>query len=114
MAWRTLGTPATPTGRVSWNSLTLFSLPPGTVGRGGIFPSALSVLQTLYYCRPFRERLLAYASEGGLRDGDENILTCLAELFLQASPACPLPPLSERASLTCLWQPAVLSGGGAR
>ena len=49
--------------------------------------------QALYFCRPFREQVLAYAarlaaaaaaSGGGKGPPPENMLTCLAELFLQA------------------------------
>ena len=54
-------------------------------------------LQTLYFCKPFRERVLGYAarlqsakhsggSAGGSGGGPpprENVLTCLAELFVQ-------------------------------
>ena len=43
---------------------------------------ANSVLQALYFCRPFRERLLLYASQLP-DDAEENLLTCLAELFIQ-------------------------------
>ena len=46
-----------------------------------------SVLQALYFCRPFRERLLAHAArlQAAKTAGPvhENILTCLAELFVQ-------------------------------
>ncbi|PRW20845.1 Ubiquitin carboxyl-terminal hydrolase 3 isoform B [Chlorella sorokiniana] len=50
-----------------------------------------SVLQTLYFCRPFRERVLAYgarlqaAAAASKQQLPENMLTCLAELFLQVS-----------------------------
>ncbi|WIA11872.1 hypothetical protein OEZ85_011958 [Tetradesmus obliquus] len=41
-----------------------------------------SVLQALYSCRPFRDRVLAYG--GALpKEADENLLNCLAELFMQ-------------------------------
>uniref|UniRef100_A0A6V7QVD3 ubiquitinyl hydrolase 1 n=1 Tax=Ananas comosus var. bracteatus TaxID=296719 RepID=A0A6V7QVD3_ANACO len=45
-----------------------------------------SVLQALYFCVPFREQLLEYY-EGRKNVGDveENILTCLADLFTQIS-----------------------------
>lgn len=40
--------------------------------------------QGLYSCRPFRERLIQYAAAaGGAKAAEDNILTCLAELFLQ-------------------------------
>jgi len=41
-----------------------------------------SVLQALYFCRPFRERVLQYHSTLP-KDSEENLLTCLAELFAQ-------------------------------
>lgn len=37
-----------------------------------------SVLQALYFCRPFREKILAYRSQPRRK---ENLLTCLADLF---------------------------------
>ena len=46
---------------------------------------ANSVLQSLYFCRPFRQRVLEYAAARlPVRDADETLLTCLAELFVQA------------------------------
>jgi ubiquitin carboxyl-terminal hydrolase 12/46 len=43
-----------------------------------------SVLQALYFCTPFRQRVLQYASQLSTRsDTKESILTCLAELFAQ-------------------------------
>ncbi|PSC77008.1 Ubiquitin carboxyl-terminal hydrolase 3 [Micractinium conductrix] len=50
-----------------------------------------SVLQTLYFCRPFRERVLQYAAKlqavaaASKQPPPENMLTCLADLFLQVS-----------------------------
>ncbi|KAA8530852.1 hypothetical protein F0562_005524 [Nyssa sinensis] len=45
-----------------------------------------SVLQALYFCVPFREQLLQYyANNKNLVDTEENLLTCLAELFTQIS-----------------------------
>ncbi|CAI9763558.1 unnamed protein product [Fraxinus pennsylvanica] len=45
-----------------------------------------SVLQTLYFCVPFREQLLEYYSNNkSPADVDENLLTCLADLFSQIS-----------------------------
>lgn len=41
-----------------------------------------SVLQALYFCKPFRERLLQYASVT-VHNGEENLLTALADLFTQ-------------------------------
>jgi len=43
---------------------------------------ANSVLQALYFCRPFRDKLLEYAACLP-KDTEENLLTCLAELFVQ-------------------------------
>lgn len=41
-------------------------------------------LQALYFCVPFREQLLEYYSNNkNPGEADENILTCLAELFSQ-------------------------------
>ncbi|XP_077480931.1 ubiquitin carboxyl-terminal hydrolase 12A [Stigmatopora argus] len=37
-----------------------------------------SVLQALYFCRPFREKILAYRGQPRRK---ENLLTCLADLF---------------------------------
>ncbi|KAH7652776.1 Ubiquitinyl hydrolase 1 protein [Dioscorea alata] len=43
-----------------------------------------SVLQALYFCIPFREQLLEYYSNNkNLGDAEENLLTCLADLFTQ-------------------------------
>lgn len=43
-----------------------------------------SVLQALYFCVPFREQLLEYYSNNkNPGDAEENVLTCLAELFSQ-------------------------------
>jgi hypothetical protein len=36
------------------------------------------VLQALYFCRPFRENVLAYKAQ---QKKKENLLTCLADLF---------------------------------
>ncbi|CAK9174024.1 unnamed protein product [Ilex paraguariensis] len=45
-----------------------------------------SVLQALYFCVPFREQLLEYYSMNKYpREAEENLLTCLAELFSQIS-----------------------------
>uniref|UniRef100_A0ACD5Z0T4 Uncharacterized protein n=1 Tax=Avena sativa TaxID=4498 RepID=A0ACD5Z0T4_AVESA len=45
-----------------------------------------SVLQALYYCIPFREQLLEYsANYKNPGDAEENLLTCLADLFVQIS-----------------------------
>lgn len=41
-----------------------------------------SVLQALYFCRPFREKVLQYAATLP-KDYEENLLNCLAELFVQ-------------------------------
>ena len=52
----------------------------------GRHPSRLQVLQTLYSCQPFRDRLLQYASGQATRDAEETILSCLADLFVQVMP----------------------------
>ncbi|KAJ0987342.1 hypothetical protein J5N97_005698 [Dioscorea zingiberensis] len=45
-----------------------------------------SVLQVLYFCVPFREQLLEYYSNNKKQgDIEENLLTCLADLFTQVS-----------------------------
>ncbi|CAL5365356.1 unnamed protein product [Camellia sinensis] len=45
-----------------------------------------SVLQALYFCVPFREQLLEYYTNNkNLADTEENLLTCLADLFTQIS-----------------------------
>mmetsp|Transcript_26131 Transcript_26131/g.62160 ORF Transcript_26131/g.62160 Transcript_26131/m.62160 type:complete len:352 (-) Transcript_26131:103-1158(-) len=41
-----------------------------------------SVLQALYFCRPFREKVIQYNSTI-TKDGDEHLLVCLSELFSQ-------------------------------
>lgn len=41
-----------------------------------------SVLQALYFCRPFKEKVLQYA-QGLPKDCDDDLLNCLAELFHQ-------------------------------
>ena len=43
---------------------------------------ANSVLQSLYFCQPFRDRVLQYAANMS-PTADDNLLTCLAELFAQ-------------------------------
>ncbi len=43
---------------------------------------ANSVLQSLYFCQPFREKVLQYAAALPAT-AEENLLTCLAELFQQ-------------------------------
>ena len=45
---------------------------------------ANSVLQALYACSAFRERVLAYHAETPSRDPDEHLLAALAELFASA------------------------------
>lgn len=42
---------------------------------------ANSVLQSLYYCQPFREKVLQYASRNPT--SQENLLVCLGDLFQQ-------------------------------
>lgn len=42
------------------------------------------VMQALYFCAPFREQLLEYyANSKNIGDAEENLLTCLADLFTQ-------------------------------
>jgi ubiquitin carboxyl-terminal hydrolase 12/46 len=42
------------------------------------------VLQALYFCVPFRDQLLEYyGNKKSTGDGEENMLTCLADLFSQ-------------------------------
>ena len=43
---------------------------------------ANSVLQSLYFCRAFRENLLQYQAKL-THDSDDNLLNCLAELFYE-------------------------------
>lgn len=52
-----------------------------------------SVLQALYFCKPFRKRLLEYA--GALDDNDDvrdTLLWALAELFAEVRNALQLVP----------------------
>lgn len=43
-----------------------------------------SVLQALYFCVPFREKLLEYyGNNKSLGEAEDNLLTCLADLFTQ-------------------------------
>lgn len=42
---------------------------------------ANSVLQALYFCRPFREKLLHYKLHKKYQGSKESLLSCLAELF---------------------------------
>ncbi|CAL5224372.1 g7047 [Coccomyxa viridis] len=44
---------------------------------------ANSVLQSLYFCQPFRRAVLEYAQNSMSKSADENMLTCLADLFVQ-------------------------------
>ncbi|KAJ9522659.1 hypothetical protein QJQ45_019733 [Haematococcus lacustris] len=41
-----------------------------------------SVIQALYFCKPFRDKLLQYQANLP-NEGTENLLTCLADLFAQ-------------------------------
>jgi ubiquitin carboxyl-terminal hydrolase 12/46 len=43
-----------------------------------------SVLQALYFCRPFRDMVVQYG-QNLPKDAEDNLLNCLAELFLQVS-----------------------------
>lgn len=43
-------------------------------------------MQALYFCVPFREQLLEYyANNKSIGDAEENLLTCLADLFSQVN-----------------------------
>lgn len=43
-------------------------------------------LQALYFCVPFREQLLEYyGNNKSIGDAEENLLTCLADLFSQVT-----------------------------
>eukprot|EP00249_Psilotum_nudum_P020728 c27820_g2_i1 orf=254-1048(+) len=43
-----------------------------------------SVLQALYFCVPFRDQVLDYYNRNkAVGESDENLLTCLSELFVQ-------------------------------
>lgn len=44
---------------------------------------ANSVLQTLYFCRPFRDRVLEYAASHPHGTAHDTLLGCLADLFAQ-------------------------------
>lgn len=80
-----------------------------------------SVLQALYFCAPFRERVLAHAAAlqaaaaaagRGAKPPPENVLTCLAELFTQVGAAVGPPsvrPRGRRRGPPCLpaWLPCV-------
>jgi ubiquitin carboxyl-terminal hydrolase 12/46 len=47
---------------------------------------SLSLVQALYFCVPFREQLLEYyTSNKSVADAEENLMTCLADLFSQIS-----------------------------
>lgn len=44
------------------------------------------IFQALYFCVPFRDQLLEYyANNKSSSDAEENLLTCLAELFSQVN-----------------------------
>lgn len=50
----------------------------------GLIP--LIDMQALYFCVPFREQLIEYYSNNkNPADAEENLLTCLADLFLQVN-----------------------------
>ena len=47
-----------------------------------LFP--LFAVQALYFCVPFREQLLEYyTSNKSVADAEENLMSCLADLFSQ-------------------------------
>jgi hypothetical protein len=75
-----------------------------------------SVLQALYFCKPFRERLLKYGAALPA-NVEENLLNCLADLFVQASSAaasqrpharapCAAGRIAKR-PVPAVWQPRV-------
>jgi hypothetical protein len=48
--------------------------------------SLILLFQALYFCIPFREQLLEYyANNKTPGDAEENLLTCLADLFMQVT-----------------------------
>lgn len=49
---------------------------------------ANSVLQSLYFCRAFREHLLQYQAKL-TSNSDDNLLNCLAELFHEVLDSTP-------------------------
>ena len=49
-----------------------------------------SVLQALYFCKPFRDKVLDYAATLP-RDCDDHLLNCLAELFVQVGVGTSFP-----------------------
>jgi len=55
---------------------------------------ANSVLQALYACTPFRERVLRHAEEQA-EGAEETLLSCLGDLFREAR-APPRPPRRSR------------------
>ena len=40
-----------------------------------------NVVQALYFCMPFRNKLLQYYGNGGTENQNNNLLTCLADLL---------------------------------
>lgn len=48
--------------------------------------TVFSYMQALYFCTPFREQLLDYyGNHKNPGDAEENLLTCLADLFSQVN-----------------------------
>jgi ubiquitin carboxyl-terminal hydrolase 12/46 len=43
-----------------------------------------SVLQALYFCRTFRDKVMQYTP---YRENEDNLLVCLTDLFSQVNPA---------------------------
>lgn len=67
--------------RSLWNCLPLDTSNISIVFLSYILPC---FLQALYFCVPFREQLLEYyVNNKSLADTEENLLTCLADLFSQ-------------------------------
>ncbi|WRX08409.1 Peptidase C19 [Theobroma cacao] len=66
--------------------LCKFSRPDIDRGRRQLILGRESSLGALYFCVPFREQLLEYySSNKNVADAEENLLTCLADLFTQIS-----------------------------
>lgn len=59
---------------------------------------ANSVLQSLYFCRAFRENLLQYQAKL-TNDSDDNLLNCLAELFYEVLNSI----LAKKSSTSVKW-----------
>ena len=60
-----------------------------------------SVLQALYFCRPFREKVLEYKARN--KRTKETLLTCLADLFYNIATQKKKVRLLSRTWDECLW-----------